>query len=251
MSDSVQDSFNTTLKVSDLSILGAELLEAGVDSVLKDGLLKEVPVVSTIVGLSKMGANIQDRIFLRKLLSFLYPLKDIKPEVRIRMIEEIDSSNQYRVRVGEKLMYIIDSSGDHEIAELVSRVFKAYLEERISYQDFLEAAAILKDLNIDTFQWFVQEREYYQFELGEVGHLLNTGLFELFYDEVTVDVNNKVDLITRQKLGDQFETEVDGGVGVGVSRSGMIILELFCPTYTPRRPILKTVDQSARDASIR
>ncbi len=43
---------------------GSDLLEAGLDSIMEDGLLKEIPVISSAVSLFKIGNDIRRRLFM-------------------------------------------------------------------------------------------------------------------------------------------------------------------------------------------
>ncbi|MEX0596004.1 MAG: hypothetical protein WD512_05835 [Candidatus Paceibacterota bacterium] len=246
--NNLNNSFEKTLKDSNLQSLVSNSAEILIDNVLKDGLLKEVPVVSTITGFMKLGANIQDRLFLKKIISFLQSLSKVPTETRKDMIEKIDESERYRVRVGEKLLYIIDKSDDYEISELISKVFKYFLEENITYDDFLKTAVVINNLTIPDFNWFTKERDSYYFDLSNVGDMISTGLFELYYEDIQVSLfENGTNEYERIKFNNrkndfkrgnkQYETEVDGGVSVYLSRAGEIILEVFCPNYEKKKKI--------------
>lgn len=226
--NNIQSSFEVTLTDSNLQNLSTDVTEFAIDSVLDNGLLKEIPIVSTIASILKIGVNIHDRLFLKKLLSFLSPLRNIPISERKKMIENIDNSKKYRVRVGEKLLYLIDSCEDHEISELVGILFKAYIEGKIIYDDFIKTASVLKKLNKGDFDWFIKERKSYNFDLDDTGDLISSGLFELYYEPVDVSVEDQDDFKERSK----YKTSVDGGgVSASPSRAGEIILEVFCPSY--------------------
>lgn len=229
--DDIQNSFNITLTDSSLENLGMDISELAIDSVLKDGLLKDIPIVGTIINLSKFGANIHDRLFLKKLLSFLNKLESIPSDKRKELIENIENSKKYRMKVGEKLLYIIDSCEDYEISELVGFLFKAFTEEKITYDDFLKAASVLKKLNMSDFKWFIKERKSYYFDLNDVGDLISSGLFELHYEQVSVQIEDETDRKTLMEGGKKYKSDVDGGVSVYLSRAGEVILEIFCPSY--------------------
>lgn len=238
--DNIQNSFEVTLTDSNLQNLGTDIAELALDSVLNEGLLKEIPVVGTIVNLSKIGTNIHDRLFIKKILSFLSALKDVSLNERKKMIESIDNSKKYRVRVGEKLLYIIDSSEDYEISELVGLLFKAYLEGKITYDDFIKTASVLNRLNKSDFDWFVKERKNFNFYLDEVGDLVSSGLFELYYEPVEVSVADQDDYkaLSAGSFANRYKTRVDGGgVGASPSRAGEVILEVFCPSYKKKEVI--------------
>lgn len=231
--DKIQNSFNTTLIDSNLENLGIDISELSIDSVLQDGLLKDIPIVGTIINLSKFGANIHDRLFLKKLLSFLNKLESIPSATRKAFIDNIESSKKYRMKVGEKLLYIIDACEDYEISELVGLLFKAFTEENITYDDFLKGASVLKKLSISDFKWFVQERKSHYFDLNDVRDLISSGLFELYYDQLDVQVSDQDDYkVLIENPEKKYKTEIDGGgVSVHLSHAGEIILEIFCPSY--------------------
>jgi len=232
--DNIQNSFNTTLTDSNLENLGIDMSELAIDSVLQGGLLKDIPIVGTIINLSKFGANVHDRLFLKKLLSFLNKLESISPNKRREFIEDIERSKKYRMKVGEKLLYIIDACEDYEISELVGLLFKAFTEEQITYDDFLKGASVLKKLNMVDFKWFVKERKSHYFDLNDVGDLISSGLFELYYEQIQVSIEKEDDYKKIREYPNTPEYkagDIDGGVSVHLSRAGEIILETFCPSY--------------------
>jgi hypothetical protein len=235
--DNIQNSFNITLTDSNLENLGIDISELAIDSVLQDGLLKDIPIVGTIINLSKFGANIHDRLFLKKLLSFLNKLESVPSEKRKELIQNIESSKKYRMKVGEKLLYIIDTCEDYEISELVGLLFKAFTEEKVSYDDFLKGASVLKKLSMSDFKWFIKERKSHYFNLDDVGDLISSGLFELHYEQVSVQVEDETDRKTLMEGGKKYKSDVDGGVSVYLSRAGEVILEIFCSSYIKPKTI--------------
>ncbi|MEI6296536.1 MAG: hypothetical protein WCO84_02700 [bacterium] len=235
--NTIQGSFDSTLTDSNLQNLSIDIAEFAIDSVLNDGLFKEIPIINTVINLSKIGANIRDRLFLKKIISFMSQLKDIPSEKRKKMIDDINNSQKYRVKVGEKLLYIIDSCEDYEISELIGSVFKYYLEENITYDEFLKTSSVLKNMNKSNFNWFIKERKNHFFDLSDVGDLMHTGLFELYYDNVNVDIEKETDHKVLLEGGNEYKASTDGGVGVLLSRAGEIILEIFCSTYKKPKTI--------------
>lgn len=226
----------TTLKNSDLQSVVLDVAEVGLDSLLNEGVFRDVPVIGAFVGLMKTGANIQDQLFLKKIIYFLSNLKDITPEDRKKFIVDIDNSKKFRVKVGEKILYIIDSCEDFEIAELVSKVLKYCLEGKITYEEFLKISSVLKDMNKVEFDWFLKSREkhYFNFELNDVGDLVHTGLFEIRYEQISVSIEKEWDhkVFRENPKASEYRTgDVDGGVSVRLSRVGEIVLEIFCPSY--------------------
>ena len=49
----------------------AEIAEAALDSITNDGFLTNVPLISTVVSLYKIGNSIRERAYLKKLAIFI------------------------------------------------------------------------------------------------------------------------------------------------------------------------------------
>lgn len=152
----VLESFDETIVDSDLSSIPADLLEQSIDAIMEDGILQSIPIVRTIVGAIKTAGNIQDRLFLNKILSFLFHLKDVDPRQRQEMINNIDRSGIYQVRVGQKLLYIIDKCDDHTKSAYVARIFKAFIQRHISYSEFLRTVYAINNISSEDLQAFLQ-----------------------------------------------------------------------------------------------
>ena len=62
----------------------SSLAEVGLDSIMEDGLFKDVPILSTVVSLYKIGGSIKDRHNMKKLITFLNEINN-----------EIDEYDEY------------------------------------------------------------------------------------------------------------------------------------------------------------
>lgn len=185
-------SFDTTIKNSNLKNITIDLTEAITDSVLKDGLLKEIPIIGTILNLSKLSLDIKDQLFMKKIISFITEIKDISEEKRNRMISEIDSSENYKIKVGEKLLFIIDKCEDYISAEYIAKFFKAFLKNKISYSEFLRCSSIIQNIFLEDFQYFLKnENLEYHIKTDEYFNdidlnLINAGLCGKVSDEFSI-----------------------------------------------------------------
>ena len=56
--------------------------EVALDSLIEDGILKDFPGISFITGTIKTTLHIREKIFAKKILTFLSSLKDIPNEKR-------------------------------------------------------------------------------------------------------------------------------------------------------------------------
>lgn len=228
-----ENTFVTTIKDSNLQNITADVSEIMIDSILKDGVFKEIPIFGTFINMYRAGMNIQDRLFLKKIISFLGPLNNISSDQRKKMIEQIDESSEYTIKVGEKLLYIIDECSDYESAQRISLLFKYFLEGHISYNEFLMTASVLQNMNTIDFEKFISDKSFYQYE--EPADLLYSGLYYFQNEPISVDVDSEADDKNPQDGDDKYNTQTDGGVSTSLSRKGEIILEVFSLHYQKRK----------------
>lgn len=180
------NSFEKTLKDSDLQNVTTSLSEVALDSLMEDGIIKDIPVIGTIVGAGKVALGIRERLFLKKIIYFISELKTISITKRLRMIEEIDSSQKYRIKVGEKLLYIIEKCDDYEKSQIVARLFSAFIEEIITYDEFLRSASVVERIITEDLMKFVND-DWDRLNIDEAGEYLNSGLAVLESPEISVE----------------------------------------------------------------
>ncbi|AOT08751.1 hypothetical protein [Pseudoalteromonas luteoviolacea] len=182
----LKDSLNKTLKSTDLHGVTAGLAEVALDSLLEKGVLKDIPIIGSILGLGKAAVTIKDQLFLKKLITFLSETSTVDVEKRNEVISKIESSGKYRVSVGEKLLYIIDRCDDFEKAELVSKVFSAFLNNKMTYDQFLRCTVAIDKVFLTDLYEFINS-EWDSIDIADEPNLLNTGLVGVLGPEVTVE----------------------------------------------------------------
>lgn len=176
------NSLEETLKDSDLQNVSAELAEVVLDNLIDTGIVRDIPIIGTIVGIGKVTLGIKERLFLKKIIYFLSEIKNISPSHRKNMVDGINNSGQFRTKVGEKLLFILDRCEDHEKAKLVAQMFSAFIEKNINYNEFLRSASIIDRIMLEDLAWFIKnDHEMFMFE--ELGDLLNVGLFSFAVED--------------------------------------------------------------------
>jgi hypothetical protein len=158
----------TNVLKSDISQLSSELTETAIDSILSEGLLKDVPVVGTIAKIASMGQNIKDWFFTKKVCKFLLELDVIELEKRQMFVDELEDKGE-REEVGETLIVILDRLDHLTKASMIGRLFQSYILERISFDELMVLSAVVERiyivdlkslLNNDIVDKLVKERLY-------------------------------------------------------------------------------------------
>ena len=182
--------------------------------------------IDALIGVARVGINIQDKLFLKKIIIFLRGIDDIDPIERKKMIESIDNSKKYRLKVGEKLLYILDSCNDYEGSERVSKLFKAFLAKEITYNEYLETAGVLAKLSSRELKIFLDTYEFHIMN-EDAKELTYTGLVYSETEEISVDLKK----ITQDDWDDpeeHYEAEVSGGYTLTMpTAAGHIVYKVF------------------------
>ena len=64
------NSLEKTLKDSDLQNVSTGLAEVVLDSLIDDGIAKDIPIIGSVVGLGNVMLGIKERLFLKKIVTF-------------------------------------------------------------------------------------------------------------------------------------------------------------------------------------
>ena len=129
----------------DIGCLAGNLMEASLDAVMDDGILKEIPILSTAVGIYKIGRNIFVQHNIRKLAAFVSALNhgvedDEKREYYKKRIEEDPKTRNSEL---ELILILIDRYIQKDKAEMLSKLYLAYLDNTISWLDFTKYAEVV------------------------------------------------------------------------------------------------------------
>lgn len=115
--------------------VGKEYLELGVDAVLDSEVLKDVPLVNTVVGIFNVAGTFRDHNLAAKLIRFLNQLSDVKQQDRVEMVERLNEDGKFSGRIGSALIEILDRMESEKKPELAARCFAAYAKKEISFEE--------------------------------------------------------------------------------------------------------------------
>ncbi|MFM2484358.1 hypothetical protein [Celerinatantimonas yamalensis] len=137
---------------NELTNVSSNLLEVGVDSLLEGGVLKDIPIIGSVVGLFKSGISIKERFYVKKLLKFLVEFKNIDEEARAKFVSEELSNDSKREKFGETILNLIDKTDDISKFKLYARTFELHFLDRCSYDEAIRIClmierAFYRDLN--------------------------------------------------------------------------------------------------------
>jgi hypothetical protein len=141
----LSNSLVETISSSDLTNIGKDILEIGVDRILTDGLLKEIPVINVATGFWKTGIAIRDYRFITKLLHFLNESSKLTLKQREEIINKLED-DKYQSEAGEKLISIIDNLETKSKAKLIGKAICLFGNDIISRDEFWRISFIIEKL---------------------------------------------------------------------------------------------------------
>lgn len=152
--------------VSDLKDSLLEYSELAIDSVMEDGILKDIPILGTIASLCKTGINIHDRHLLKQTALFLVSVNDgtIPPETIIehkKILEEDPKKGEAEL---SRVLLLINRSTEQIQAIILGSFYKAYINGLITWGKFCELTEANNRMFLDDYELL---RLFYKYSLSQ------------------------------------------------------------------------------------
>jgi hypothetical protein len=141
--DDINGSFIETLTKSDLSKVAMDIAEVGFDVFLKEGPLKEVPVIGCIVGVYNGIVSVRDKFFMKKVLLFLTAIREASQTEREQMFDDLEKGGRKREEVCESILITLDKVESYKAAQLLGILLNSFKKSVISYDDFERFSSFL------------------------------------------------------------------------------------------------------------
>lgn len=183
---SISEGLEASVRDSSLQDTTAALAEVALDAVIQDGVLQDLPIIGSLLGIGRAALTIRDRVFINKLRHLLSEIVEVPAEKRQEMIDEINRSEEFSIKVGEKLIYIVDRCEDHQASSVVGKLFKAFLEGKLQYSDFLRLTSVVDRLHFDDLMVFAHS-DWEHCAAEEATPFLGSGLVEMNQLDIRVE----------------------------------------------------------------
>ena len=139
---SIANSFESILDNSSV------IVDTGIDLISDDEFTQSIPFVSDVMAVYHIGKTIREKHHLKKLLSFIQEIEagTIDKEKQKIYITGWHASRETREEELEYLIVIIDRFLHKDMARMLARVYLAYLENQIDWEDVLRFSAVIDRL---------------------------------------------------------------------------------------------------------
>jgi len=186
MEHSAEDALIESLTHQDVSGIAQQVGDAAFHAVIDEEILKDVPVFSILVRVWAVGRNFRDRIFLKKIASFLKEAGRISNANREAFAKRLEADPKFARRSGEKLLLLLDKLSELEKAIFMGYAFRKFLEGTIDEVIWNRICAALEFLPL--WRLFELPEYYFKGGLGSLDQASATsyqqlGLIAVYYGD--------------------------------------------------------------------
>ena len=148
---------------TEISDIVGQYAEIGLDAMIEDGIFRDIPIVSTFTAIYKLGNNIRDKHAAVKLVAFLNEFsKGILDEKKRKEYQAKFASNEkFRNQELSYIMILIDRYISLEKPGMLAKLYLAYLDEKITWEEFTMYAEVIDRFLLLDFEMLVSESNTY------------------------------------------------------------------------------------------
>lgn len=148
---------------TEISDLVGQYAEIGLDAMIEDGIFKDIPIVSTFAAIYRLGNNIRDKHAAVKLVAFLNEFSKgiLDEEKRKEYQAKFASNEKFRNQELSYIMILIDRYISLEKPEMLAKLYLAYLDEIIVWEEFTMYAEVIDRFLLLDCKMLVSESNTY------------------------------------------------------------------------------------------
>jgi hypothetical protein len=135
--------------------LAVDLGEFELGALLDEGVLREIPVIKSVIACRKTWTAIQDQLFLRKVVGFLTACPRFTEAEKEAFIREHLDDAQKAKKLGDTIVLILDRFDDMEKPELLAKFFAVFVRGKIDLETFRRLATAIDIGFIEDLKNFV------------------------------------------------------------------------------------------------
>jgi hypothetical protein len=167
----MKEQIDIIVNSSGLKDITTDIVEKVLDNQISDELLKEIPIIKTIIGIRNVYTTYTDRIFIKKAMNVLMELGDINWKDRVELNRDLDDEDSSGT---EKILMAIDRLETIKKCKIFGRLCKLKALNKIDVEDFSRLTKLIQDAYLDDLEliiyfvsqkekkkWRIYEEEYY------------------------------------------------------------------------------------------
>ena len=200
-----------------------DIAEVGIDSILKDGLLKNLPIINILLGTTRTVKNIYERNMLKNTALFLNELNAQKIDTsKLQAFKERIADESVKEQELGRVLILLNQYVDNIKSVILGKLFYKYVNQEYDWDKFCELSDTLNRLFLNDLFWLSDitnsENEIATFHIYKIPYnikrLESLGLVELygdygrFGDRLFPSENMHAELTENGKIFREFQESV-------------------------------------------
>ncbi len=130
--------------MNELLDIAAELGEIGIDTALDEGVLREIPILGTTIGLARASKSVRDNLLLKKIGKFFTPIAKASEKAGKDLLAKLDQDESFKKKLSELIAVYLDKYDAEIKAEYLGILLASCLNGELDHEDFLRMASMIE-----------------------------------------------------------------------------------------------------------
>jgi hypothetical protein len=128
--------------------------EVGIDTLIDDGILRDIPIIGSMVGILKLGKSISDSLLGAKVKRFIENLGSFDQEEINEFNQRMEDKTTF-ARTSRMILQYVNSYDSEQKAEILGYVFGEYIRKDIDEETFKKFASLIGSIYSQDLKEFV------------------------------------------------------------------------------------------------
>ncbi len=131
-----------------------DLTELGIDSIMEEGILSELPIAKTVLAFCKTGLAIKERNLMKQTIAFIsgFNSNSISEEKKEKYRQKLCLDSQYAEEELGRVLILLDANVDSIKSVMLGRVYSSYVNGDMEWDRFCEYSEVVRRMFVSDFK---------------------------------------------------------------------------------------------------
>lgn len=196
--------------------VGVDIMEIGIDAVMEEGILSELPIAKTVIAMCKTGIAVKERNLIKQTIAFIHSFNEgnISDEARDEYRKKLENDPNWAENELGRVLILLDANIDTVKSKMLGRLYSSYVKGAISWEKFCEYAEVNRRMFVYDYKLlndlFKNALEISDRDKYKVGRLIGLGL--VVEKESPASVKTPIEKIQKLLLKTHNEPDYIGNI---------------------------------------
>lgn len=133
---------------NELLSLSTNLGEIALDSILSDGIFKDIPIVGSLISFGKLTYSISDYFLLTRIIHFINEL-DLKTQDEIDKFKKKYFKDKDYNKIGSKILLAIEKADEQKKLKWLAKCLRLLIDRKITRSNFMRLTTIITNAFVE------------------------------------------------------------------------------------------------------